>query len=189
MRKSMFAGAAAILALSGCAASIPPVEVTRFHTSDALTPAVTTIDAPETLEATSFRAAVSRDLSALGYRQPLGADAASWRAKLSWTRTFREERKPSPFSIGIGGGTGGRNIGVGVGTSIPIGGGMRKIVVTELFVQLIRAADGKPLWEGRAITAAPENAPASQGGLVADKLSKALFAGFPGESGKTILVK
>jgi hypothetical protein len=55
-------------------------------------------------------------------------------------------------------------------------------------VRIKRKADGVIVWEGRAQTEAPSNAPAAQPGLAADKLSRALFSGFPGESGKTIRV-
>jgi hypothetical protein len=44
------------------------------------------------------------------------------------------------------------------------------------------------VWEGRAETQAPANAPAAQPGLAADKLASALFKDFPGESGRTITV-
>ena len=52
----------------------------------------------------------------------------------------------------------------------------------------IAPATGAVVWEGRAQTEAPGNAPAAQPGLAADKLARALFQDFPGESGRTITV-
>ena len=51
-----------------------------------------------------------------------------------------------------------------------------------------RLSDGAVVWEGRAQTEAPGNAPSAQPGLAADKLARALFQDFPGESGRTITV-
>ena len=44
------------------------------------------------------------------------------------------------------------------------------------------------VWEGPATTVARINSPAAQPGLAAEKLANALFADFPGESDKTIMV-
>jgi hypothetical protein len=51
-----------------------------------------------------------------------------------------------------------------------------------------RASDDLVVWEGRAQTEAPNTAPAAQPGLAADKLARALFQDFPGESGRTITI-
>jgi hypothetical protein len=50
---------------------------------------------------------------------------------------------------------------------------------SELAVRLQRRSDGTAIWEGRA--QAPAMAP--------DRLARALFQGFPGESGRTIRVR
>lgn len=54
----------------------------------------------------------------------------------------------------------------------------------------VRLLDGKQaqLWEGTATTTARINSPAAQPGLAAEKLADALFADFPGESGRTITI-
>jgi hypothetical protein len=63
-----------------------------------------------------------------------------------------------------------------------------EIITTRLKVNLMRKSDGAMLWEGRAENSAKSNAPAAQPGLAAEKLARALFVGFPGESGKTITI-
>ena len=79
-------------------------------------------------------------------------------------------------------------MGVGIGTSFGVGGGRKETVLTRLSVKLKTRADSKPVWEGRAETAAKAGSPAAQPGLAAEKLASALFAAFPGESGRTITV-
>jgi Domain of unknown function (DUF4136) len=174
--------------LGGCVASIPPIEVTRFHQAEPIQAGSVRIEAAQTMEAAAYAAAVARGLTAAGFSNAASTGPADYTAKLTFSRVSRTEQKRSPVSIGVGGGAGGSGIGVGIGTSIGLGGGPREIIVTQLSVQLSRVKDAKPVWEGRAQTEAPRTAPASQPGLAADKLARALFSGFPGESGKTVFV-
>ncbi len=176
------------LSLGGCAASIPPVSVTRFHGGQQISPGPVQVNAEKSLEGLNYSNAASQELARLGFADaPAGATPA-YTAKVGFSRTVRTQTKRSPVSVGIGGGTGGGGFGVGLGTSIGLGGGPREIIITQLSVQLIRTSDSKPVWEGRAETEAPAKAPASQPGLAAGKLARALFSAFPGESGKTITV-
>lgn len=179
-----------LLALSGCAASIPPVEVTRFHLGKQPASGPVVIEAAEgqnaaNLEFGSYAAAVSRELIRLGY--PVEGKA-TYRIVLGFDRAERQVPKRSPVTIGIGGGSFGGNVGVGVGTSFGVGKSTSAIIGTRMSVQMKRISDGAVVWEGRAQTEAPANAPAAQPGLAADKLSRALFQDFPGESGRTITV-
>lgn len=174
------------LSLGGCAASIPPVSVTRFHGGQSVPPGTVRVSAERSLEGLNYSNAVSQELVRLGFADAPATSTPTYTAKLSFSRTFRTQTKRSPVSVGIGGGTGGGGFGVGLGTSIGLGGGPRRIIITQMSVQLIRASDAKPVWEGRAETEAPASAPASQPGLAAGKLARALFSDFPGESGKTI---
>ncbi len=172
----------------GCAASIPPVAVTRFHLGPDIARAPVRAQGDSTLESAAYVAAVSQAMAKSGFADA-GLNAAhDYIAKVTHSRLTREQAKRSPFSIGIGGGSIGRNVGVGVGTSIGIGGGVRQIIVTRLSVQLMRRSDQQVVWEGRAETEAPSNAPAAQPGLAAGKLADALFKDFPGVSGQTISV-
>jgi hypothetical protein len=190
--RTLVLASAAMLLLPACTAKLPPVEVTRFHVSETIAPGAIAI-APMTdfdgnsIEFRTYAIAVSRELARLGFAE--GANP-SYSAEVGYSREARDRlSKGSPVTIGIGGGSFGRHVGVGLGTSFGIGGdNSRKIIISRLEVRLKRATDGTVVWEGRAQTEAPSNAPAAQPGLAADKLSRALFADFPGESGKTIAV-
>jgi hypothetical protein len=141
------------------------------------------------LEFRTYASAVARQMASLGYTEASGA-TSPYIAEVDYSRGTRTEAaKRSPFSIGIGGGSFGRGGGVGIGTSIGLGGGgTRETVITRLSVRIKSRADGKAIWEGRAETAYPARAPAAAPGLAADKLAAALFKGFPGQSGETIVV-
>jgi Domain of unknown function (DUF4136) len=177
-----------LLSLTGCAASIPPVEVTRFHVEQQIAPGSVRVSTDPTLEAAAYAAAVTRALGRIGFADAAGTAKPVYTARTSFSRSSREQAKQSPVSIGIGGGSFGRNVGVGVGTSVGLGSKTRTIIMTRLSVLLVQASDGKTVWEGRAQTEAPANAPAAQPGLAAEKLANALFKDFPGVSGQTITV-
>jgi hypothetical protein len=184
----------AISLLGGCVASIPPVEVTRFHLGQAIAPGAVVIEPvvvadSGSIEFRTYAAAVAKAMAGAGLIA--GTDAKSpWLVKMDVTRTTRGAvRRRSPVTIGVGGGTGGYGSGVGLGASFGLGGsGGRETVITKLSVRLMNRSNRSTVWEGRAETAAPANAPAAQPGLAADKLATALFKDFPGESGKTVLV-
>ncbi len=190
--RNLVLASAAMLLLPACTAKLPPVEVTRFHVSETIAPGAIAI-APmddfdgNSIEFRTYAIAVSRELARLGFAEGTNPP---YSAEVGYSREARDRlSKGSPVTIGIGGGSFGRHVGVGLGTSFGIGGdNSRKIIISRLEVRLKRAPDGTVVWEGRAQTEAPSNAPAAQPGLAADKLSRALFAGFPGESGKTIAV-
>ncbi|MFM9977813.1 MAG: DUF4136 domain-containing protein [Sphingomonadaceae bacterium] len=181
---------AGALIMGGCAASIPPVQVTRFHLSgDIARDTVSAALGADTLEAGSYRAAVERELNRVGFPSA-GAAAATYVFTADVNRDTRAALAArSPVTIGIGGGTGGYGGGIGLGASFGVGGNRsREVVVTQLAVQLRRRADQTVVWEGRAETQAPGNSPAAQPSLAADKLAAALFKDFPGETGRTISV-
>lgn len=182
----------AAVALGACTATIPPVEVTRFHLNQPI-PGGSVSIAPlpgvdaDSLEFRTYATAVSRELARLGYVEGPKSDYA---AEIGFFRDTRERAaRRSPVTIGIGGGSFGRGGGIGLGGSFGLGGGGSKAdIISHLEVRLKRKGDSRPVWEGRAQTIAPQNAPAAQPGLAADKLARALFADFPGESGRTIEV-
>jgi Domain of unknown function (DUF4136) len=181
-------------ALGGCAATIPPVEVTRFHSGIAKTPAAVAIvplggGDPQGLEFRVYAAAVAKQLTALGYSETTDAKSP-YITEVDYARGTRTDfAKRSPVTIGVGGGTGGGGFGIGLGTSFGLGGGgTRETVLTRLSVRIKNRSDGRVNWEGRAETAAPARAPAAQPGLAAEKLARALFKDFPGVSGSTITV-
>ncbi len=180
--------------LGGCVASIPPVEVTRFHLGQAIAPGAVVIEPlakadSDSLEFRAFAAAVAKSMIGAGFIS--GEDPKSpWIVAMEVTRSTREAlRKRSPVTIGIGGSTGGYGSGIGLGASFGVGGSSaRETVSTRLLVRLMKRGDRSVVWEGRADATAPANAPAAQPGLAAEKLASALFKDFPGESGKTVTV-
>jgi hypothetical protein len=176
------------LVLGGCAASLSPVEVTRFHVDTRIAPGPALIQIDQTLEAAAYGAAVKQALSRIGFGDLQNTEKPVYFAKTEFIRTSRQQAKRPPVTVGIGGGSFGGNVGIGVGTSIGLGAKTEQIVTTRLSVQLITARDGKAVWEGRAQTEARANAPAAQPGLAAEKLANALFKDFPGVSGQTITV-
>ena len=186
--RTLVLASAAMLLLPACTAKLPPVEVTRFHVNETIAPGTIAIAPMDDIEANSiefrtYAIAVSRELTRLGFSE--GANPA-YSAEVGYSREARDRlSKASPVTIGIGGGSFGRHVGVGLGIG---GDNSRKMIISRLEVRLKRSVNGTVVWEGRAQTEAPSNAPAAQSGLAADKLSRALFAGFPGESGKTVAV-
>ena len=177
--------------LAGCAATVSPVQVTRFHLGGQIASGGVAIESASgsdsnSLEFGTYAAAVRRQLTIIG----LGEVTPIYSAIIDVSRNRRAgEVARSPVSIGIGGGTGGGGLGIGIGTSFGIGTPKaRHIIATQLSVKIKRRSDQSIVWEGRAQTQAPETAPSAQVGLAADKLAKALFGGFPGTSGETITV-
>ncbi len=171
-------------------------EVTRFHLGN--NPArgeiaVEPVDASQagSLEFSRYEASVERELAALGWTIARGNRRSEQVALVRVSQGTRDAlRRRSGFSIGIGGGTYGDGVGVGGGVNIPVGGsGATQIVVTELAVRLQRRSDGTAIWEGRAQSEARAGTPPAERGNAVDRLARALFQGFPGESGRTIRVR
>ena len=57
---------------------------------------------------------------------------------------------------------------------------------TQLAVQLKRRSDGSIVWEGRAVSSDRANQAATPASV--RRLARALFRGFPGETGRTVVV-
>jgi hypothetical protein len=191
-------------ALAGCAttASLPPAEAIRYHLgapiergSVAVEPLQTTPGATPSLEYRAYAAAVERELLRNGYTVAPAGTMPQYVASVAFRRgTELGAPRRSSFSIGLGGGgfSGGRGGGVGLGggVGIPIGGGgRREIVVSEMSVTIKRRADQSPVWEGNARAAADVRSTEAQVDALAARLARALFTGFPGESGRTIEVR
>lgn len=165
---TLVAGCAATSAGGGgavAAAASAGVEVTRFHLGT--DPARGEI-AIEPLEggqggAIAFAQAapaVERELARLGWRVVRGNNRSE---QVALVRVTQGSRDPQ------------RRRG--------------EAVVTELAVRLQRRSDGTAIWEGRAQSAARGGTPLAQPAPAADRLARALFQGFPGESGRTIRVQ
>ena len=195
---SLLAFAAAGLAFAGCTTG-PTAEVTRFHLgapipSDTIrvvaspVPVAPGIAVP--LEFRSYAAVVLQDLGRHGFR-PVEAGPSAYVAVLEVEQTTRAGiPRSSPFSIGIGGGTSSRGGGIGGGLNIPIGTPRNTDVrVNVLSLRIRRESDNSAIWEGRAVQVAPAGAQGSSLSGAVPALSNALLSGFPGESGRTVIVK
>ena len=198
MKSHIAVCAALALALpaSACVAPTGPVEVTRFHlpdTSQLARGAIQVVPAPgddgQSLEFRTYAAAVSRELAQLGYVEGAGA-AGGQIAELSLRKDFLQPvREGGPVSVGVGGSTGSYGSGVGVGIGLNLSGPPKGEVETRMEVRIRERATNEVLWEGRAAFSAREGSPLADSDLGAAKMAEALFAGFPGESGETILVR
>lgn len=190
----------AALALNACVAPVGPVEVTRFHAPDMSRLGTGTIrvePAPgqaDNLEFRTYAAAVARELTRIGYTEPLPGQAGSAQvALLTLERnTYQPQRSRGPVSVGVGGGTGGYGSGVGLGIGFDLSGKPKEQVETRVFIS-IRDRSAAPtataLWEGRAGFVVRGDSPLAQAPLGSAKVAEALFKGFPGQSGETIQVK
>lgn len=197
----------AAAALAGCTTTTAsgPVDVTRFHLGAPLERGTISVEPlpgggpVPSLEFQTYADAVRDQLLASGYTAAVPGVPAQYLGVVSFARTTRElAPRQSPFSVGLGAGgfsggggrRGGGGVGLGGGVSFPIGKArVREAVASELAVQIRRRSDGTVIWEGRAQTVADVRAPEAQASAAAGKLARALFQGFPGESGRTITVK
>ncbi len=200
MAYRIFAATTIAIGLSACTTGPTsfPIEATRFH-YDAMTSRGTIAveplpgGGPASLDYKEYAAAVQGELLRLGYAAPAPGTTPEYRATVSFTRTTRPlppRRSPVTIGLGAGGYSGGYSGGAGVGggVSFPLGGrGARTGVVTELSVRIRHGADA--VWEGNAQSLTALDAPGADTTAVATRLARALFTGFPGDSGRTIEVK
>lgn len=181
--------------LGGCMAPIGPVEVTRFHVPE-LAPQARGSIAVEaapgmdgaSLELQAYQGAVAQELRRIGFAvQDKGGDQIA-EVRLS-RQTYRPDRARNPVSVGIGGSTGSYGSGLGVGIGLDLSGPPPEVIETQLSVAIRDRKSGKVVWEGRAQFTVRATAPQAQTALGAPKMAAALFQGFPGNSGETILVR
>ncbi|MFT3966440.1 MAG: hypothetical protein QM690_11225 [Sphingobium sp.] len=196
-RRSIALHAAPLLAaalLGGCAASTPPVDVTRFY--NAAVPrgeTVAVVAAPGRdgtgVEYRTYANAVAAALSRTGFSVVDSGRPAALTAAIDFDTAIDRpvDRRGSPVSVGVGGATGSYGGGVGLGIGINLSGPPKAMIASRLSVRLSRG--DAALWEGRAETRAKEGTPGAQPGIAAGKLADALFRDYPGQSGATITVK
>ncbi len=200
-RRAILIGTA--LALAGCTTAGPaPVQVTRFHLGQPLASGRVSVEPADPTQASSmefqgYARAVEAEMGRIGFQIVPTVANSELVAAVTVFRGSREagvQGGGSGVSVGLGGGgfSGGRRgggIGLGGGVSFPIGKRRPNYIdMTELSIQLKRRSEGTVIWEGRARTEqrAKTNEDSTQ---TVARLASALFAGFPGESGRTIVVK
>lgn len=182
--------------LAGCAAQVPPAEVTRFHLGQPIAQGGIAVEPrnpndADSLEFQSVATPIARELRTRGFIIAPDLPRSELVAVVDLQRISRQigpER--SAVSIGLGGGTYGGGVGLGGGVSFPIGKKTTPMATrSDLFVQIKRRSDGTVIWEGRGRMEARDGTPYASTAAAADKLATALFKDFPGESGRTITVK
>lgn len=195
MKHFTIAAMIALLALAGCVAPVGPVQVTRFHAPDVSPLGKGTIAVepapgmdPASLEWQTYSAAVARQLILLGYTEAKPGSGGQV-ALVNLARRTLQPAGSNPVSVGMGGSTGTYGSGVGLGIGINLSPKPAAEVATDLSVSIRDRASGATLWEGRATFVVSSKSPLATTALGAPKMSEALFAGFPGQSGETIEVK
>ncbi len=192
------AAIAGFTALQACVAPVGPVEVTRFHVPDAAPAAQGTFAVEpaqgheaQSLEFRTYAAAISREMNRIGYSEMVaGGSASQFVAILAVDRhSFQPGRDRGPVSVGVGGSTGSYGSGVGVGIGLDLSGPPPEQIETRMAVMIRERETGTTVWEGRASFTAKAGSPLAGSQLGAAKMAAALFQGYPGVSGETILVK
>ena len=191
--------AAALLAsamLAGCAPSMQPIEVTRFHAPTIADSgqygsiAVQAAPGSEgSLALAPYEQAVRAELAQIGFSPAASGDAARVAEVRVSRSTWQPGRDGSPVSVGVGGSTGGYGSGVGVGLGIDLSGPPPEQVSTQLSVVIRDRASGESVWEGRAEQVVDADSALAQPAASAQALADALFVDFPGENGESFSVK
>ncbi len=183
----------AVLFLGACAARTLPVQVTRFaepELSLGSAPRAEVVAArPELAQDPDFLVfgnLVGERMRRFGFH-PAGRDEPDLLIRLDYDGRAVETRASGPrIGIGIGAGHVGRHVGVGgsLGTSVTAGG-RRTVHDYRIHLALVRASDGRVLWEGRALVNGTKLPLETAFPVMLD----ALLAEFPGRSGESRTVK
>lgn len=182
-------------ALSGCDTTAgPPTEITRFHAPAPIGPGSVSIvpltGDPADLAFRTDAAALAPAMQGAGFTVVSPGAPSDMVAVLDVRRsTFPTPPHGPSFSVGFGGASFGRHGGIGGDAGVGIGPHPGTGVGTEIMIQLKRRADGTNLWEGRGRTSAELGKPEGAEPAAVSRIATALFTGFPGESGRTIVVK
>lgn len=191
--------AVALLALAGCSTTGTQVSTTRFHLGQPIARgqiAVEPLDPAlrNSPEFQTYAGIIGAQLARLGFTESPGLANSEQVAAVAVE--FGARAGPSrgglTLGLGLGGGSFGRRSASfgGVGAAVPVSGGRgREIASTRLIVQIKRRSDATTVWEGRAETEARAGTPAAQPADAVQRLASALFADFPGVSGRTVVVK
>lgn len=187
---------AAALGLAGCATTGASVDVKRFHLGVPVTRGTIALVPANSaqsfgLEYRTYADAVANELRAQGFTPAPVDSGPAYIGTLTITQNVAVgPRRPSPVSIGIGGGgfTGGRGGGVGIGGGVafPVGHGSQNAVeFDQVGLQIKRAGDQTLIWEGNAQTAIDTRSKQASLANAVPALARILLAGFPGPSGVT----
>ena len=134
-----------------------------------------------------YEAAVVDSLASAGYQTATTADAASQIAEVRITHdtVVPEEAPHKPVSGEVTMGVSNRGSMMGMALAIDMTKPRKALISTRLEARIRDKASGKVLWEGRADIVTREGNPKWDDNAIAARLSRALFADFPGKSGET----
>ncbi|MGN6376695.1 MAG: DUF4136 domain-containing protein [Sphingomonas sp.] len=184
-----------VLALAGCATT-RPVEVTRFHLDQPISRGTIDVEpvagaGPASIEFKTYAAAVEGELLGLGFTTAPTGGTAQYLVTVNFMRASRGIiDEGAPVHLGLGIGSFGRHVGGGGDVGFGIGKHRHKeLIASQLAVRITDRARGTTLWEGRAELDGAMGEKEASPGATATKLARALFKGFPGESGRTIKVQ
>lgn len=195
---------AATALLSGCQTTDQSmgiqqgVSVTRFHLGGPIARGEIRVEPSDpamasSLEFRQLAQVVERELGRLGWTVAPANARSEQVALVTINQGSREAMRPaSGISFGVGAGSGGYYGGgaaAGASVDVPVGGGVRQIVMTELAVRIQRRSDATVAWEGRAQMEARADSEWGSPGAAVARLAQALFQDFPGESGRTIRIR
>lgn len=186
----------AALAAAGCTTPGATVDVKRFHLGVPVTRGTIALVPANSaqsfgLEYRTYADAVANELRAQGFTPAPVDSGPAYIATLTITQHVQVgPRRPSPVSVGIGGGgfTGGRGGGVGLGGGVafPVGHGSQNAVeFDQVGLQIKRGADQSLIWEGSAQAAIDTRSPKASLANAVPAMARILLAGFPGPSGVT----
>lgn len=192
-------GAVAVV-LGGCQSAGPRTQVTRFHLPQAIARGQISVEPFDPAlrsspEYETYANLVGAELAKVGFTEAPGLAGSEQVATIAVDFGDRIAPPRGGLSIGLGVGGGsygyrGGGVGGGVGVSAPVAGGRpTQIAVTRLTVTIKRRSDGTTIWEGRGETAAKAGSADAQPSVAVGRIAQALFVNFPGESGRTIVVK
>ena len=195
LRLAPAAALVALLAATGCATTGgSSVDVKRFHLGQPVTRGTIALVPANSAQSFSveyrtYADAVANEFRAQGFTPAPVDSGPAYVATLTITQNVAVgPQRPSPFSIGIGGGgfTGGRGGGVGLGGGVgfPVGHGRRDAVeIDAISIQIKRAGDQNLIWEGSAQAAIDTRSPQASLARAVPVMARILLAGFPGPSG------
>lgn len=197
MTRKIILGALAAAALSGCTtpAWVSPVEVTRFvgdapaqlgHGTITIVPAAGVVQ--QGVEFSLYEQQLAQALTGLGYSVVNDASAGQI-ATLSFIETVDQAEQRNPVSVGGNAGIGSYGSGVGLGLGIDLSPRRADQIARQVAVTIRAAGGATNLWEGRAQFTATANHAMADPAAAATRTVEALFAGFPGNSGETVVVQ
>ena len=178
----------AALGLSGCATrgageAAAGVEVARFHLDQPIARSQIAIQPFDQADANraewpAYAMAVARELTRLGWTV-VPSTAQSEQIALVDLEQGSREAIAALTEARIGRGIAGGGFE----------GSAADVTATLLEVRIRRRSDATVFWEGRAVTEARTGSAEAQRTAAVEKLARALFQDFPGESGRTIRVR